>query len=155
MVAISDDKKLYLLDFLDGKHLQKKLQTIKNRFCCEILQSNSAPILSISEELRQYFLGALKEFLTPIHMAGTPFQKIAWSALQKVPYGETISYTRQAESIDTPKSVRAVANANGQNYFAILIPCHRIISTNGSLGGYSGGIDKKSWLIQHEKQNNY
>lgn len=155
MLTISDEDKLHLLDFVDGKQLHRKLQKLRNAFGCEIMSFNATPILSITEELHQYFMGTLKTFLTPIHISGSPFQKAVWSALQKIPYGETVSYTHQAEAIGTPKSVRAVANANGHNNFAILIPCHRIVSRNGSLGGYSGGTQKKSWLLQHEKQNNY
>lgn len=155
MMAVSDDQKLFLLDFLDGKHLHKKLEEIKQRFSCEILQSEEPPLLSIAKELHHYFSGELKNFLTPLDIAGTHFQKNAWLALQKVPYGETISYKSQAYSVNMPKSARAIANANGQNKFAIVIPCHRIVLSNGSLGGYSGGVQKKSWLIAHEKQNNY
>jgi AraC family transcriptional regulator of adaptative response/methylated-DNA-[protein]-cysteine methyltransferase len=84
-------------------------------------------------------------------MIGSDFQKSAWQALIQVPYGQTRSYLEQASIIGKPKAFRAVANANGANQIAIVVPCHRIINTGGELGGYGGGLQRKSWLINHEK----
>ncbi len=98
-----------------------------------------------------YFNGSLKEFKTPIHTLGTQFQKLVWLELTRVIYGSTKSYREQAKAISKPMAFRAVANANGTNQMTIVIPCHRIINSNGSIGGYSGGIARKKWLLEHEK----
>jgi len=87
----------------------------------------------------------------PLVLSGTPFQKEVWNYLLTIPYGETRSYKQQAEAIDKPQSFRAVANANGKNHISILIPCHRVISSDGSLAGYGGGITRKEFLLNLEK----
>ncbi len=100
-----------------------------------------------------YFKGKLREFNTPIHLMGTSFQAQVWNQLLKIPYGETRSYLEQAKAIKKETAYRAVANANGANQLAIIIPCHRIINNNGKLGGYGGGTEKKKWLLEHEKKS--
>jgi methylated-DNA-[protein]-cysteine S-methyltransferase len=102
--------------------------------------------------LRKYFSGKNTEFDLDFDLQGTDFQKKSWSALQKIPYGKTISYSTQAKSIKKPKAVRAVGSANGKNPIPILIPCHRVVSQDGSLGGYSGGLDIKRFLLKLEGQ---
>ena len=109
------------------------------------------PILSIKSELKSYFEGKLTEFKTPLYLSGSFFQTSVWEELIKTPYGVTRSYLEQAKCMGKPTACRAVANANAANRMAIVIPCHRIISTNGTLGGYAGGIDRKKWLLDHEK----
>ena len=105
---------------------------------------------SIESELKAYFEGTLKKFTTPLFLLGSSFQQRVWKELLKIPYGTTRSYAAQAASMGEPKAIRAVANANGANQLAIVIPCHRIINTNGALGGYGGGIARKEWLLKHE-----
>lgn len=107
---------------------------------------------SIEQELKKYFEGRLGKFTTPLFLLGSPFQKKVWNELLKIPYGTTRSYAAQAVSMGEPKATRAVANANGANQLAIVIPCHRIINSNGALGGYGGGIARKEWLLQHESK---
>jgi AraC family transcriptional regulator of adaptative response/methylated-DNA-[protein]-cysteine methyltransferase len=102
--------------------------------------------------LDNYFAGKLKQFKTPIFWSGSVFQKIVWDALVRIPYGETRSYADVAASLGKPSAFRAVANANGANPLAIVVPCHRVINTDGGLGGYGGGLARKKWLIDHEKQ---
>ncbi len=85
---------------------------------------------------------------------GSPFQIKVWQELLRIPYGQTRSYTKQAETIGQPTAFRAVASANGANQIAIVIPCHRIINLDGNLGGYGGGIVRKKWLIEHEQKSN-
>ncbi len=84
---------------------------------------------------------------------GSPFQKQVWKALQQIPHGQTCSYADLAAAIGKPTACRAVANANGANQLAIVIPCHRVINSDGKLGGYGGGVSKKQWLIDHEKKS--
>ena len=109
-------------------------------------------IKSIEKELKQYFSSKLLEFKTPVHLIGSEFQKSVWQALQKIQIGKTCSYADQAKAIGKPTAFRAVANANGMNPLGIIIPCHRVINTNGELGGYGGGLARKEWLLKHERE---
>ena len=150
VLAISDEDGLYLLEFVERKGLEKEIERLKLK--STIIPGRTNIIDSIEKELANYFAGNLKNFKTPIHMLGSPFQKMAWQELINIPYGETKSYLAQANAIAKPTAFRAVANANGANQLAIIIPCHRIINSNGELGGYGGGIERKKWLINMEKQ---
>ncbi len=153
MLAIADEIGLYLLEFVDRRGLEKEVERLRIKTKSAIIPGFTQSISSIEEELHAYFNGQLKVFKTPLNLLGSPFQKRVWDALTKVPYGETRSYTEQAHALGQPNSARAVANANGANQIAIVIPCHRIINSNGDLGGYGGGISRKQWLINHEKQS--
>jgi len=150
MIAISDDEGLYLLEFADRKNLGRKIKGLGLK--TGIIRGVTPHTESIESELKAYFDGVLTEFKTPLHLSGSPFQKIVWEELMSIPYGETRSYAEQAEAIGRPTSYRAVANANGANKLAIIIPCHRIINSNGELGGYGGGVARKKWVIEHEKK---
>ncbi|HJD54996.1 MAG TPA: methylated-DNA--[protein]-cysteine S-methyltransferase [Rickettsia endosymbiont of Proechinophthirus fluctus] len=152
MLAISDTERLYLLDFVESKGLKYKIKRLKINTKSTITEDRIRPIISIEEELKSYFSGTLQKFNTPIYLLGSEFQKLVWQELMNVPYGETRSYFTQAKLIGMERSYRAVANANGANKFVIIIPCHRIINNNGKLGGYGSGLDRKKWLIEHERQ---
>jgi O-6-methylguanine DNA methyltransferase len=151
MLAISDSETLYFLEFSDQKGLDRALIKLKLKTKVEIVFENSKINSLLATELIAYFKGSLKIFKTPLYLWGSSFQKLAWSALQQIPYGETRSYVAQAKSISKENSYRAVANANGANPIAIIVPCHRVININGDLGGYAGGLERKKWLINHEK----
>ena len=101
-------------------------------------------------ELKEYFSGKRKKFSVPLNAQGTAFQKSVWNQLSKIPYGKTVSYRDIAIKIKNKKAVRAVGTANGKNPFCIIIPCHRVIAADGSLGGYSGGIQFKKKLLALE-----
>jgi O-6-methylguanine DNA methyltransferase len=101
-------------------------------------------------QLDAYWSGELKEFDVPLTAAGTPFQRAVWQELMSIPYGATISYSELARRIDRPRAVRAVGRANGANPIAIIIPCHRVVGSNGALTGYGGGLDRKAALLAHE-----
>ena len=103
------------------------------------------------KELDEYFCGKRKSFKTKFDLNGTPFQLKVWNELMKIPFGKTYSYKEIALKIKNPKAVRAVGSANGKNPICIIIPCHRVISHNGKLGGYSGGLSFKEKLLKHEK----
>jgi methylated-DNA-[protein]-cysteine S-methyltransferase len=103
------------------------------------------------DQLDEYFKGERHEFTFPYVFEGTEFQKTVWNALTKILYAETGSYKDIADSIGKEKAVRAVGSANGKNKLSIVIPCHRIIGSNGKLTGYAGGLWRKEWLLQHEK----
>lgn len=105
----------------------------------------------VERQLHEYFSGERREFDIPIvFLGGTPFQRKVWEELQKIPYGEVRSYKEIAQAIGMPKAVRAVGGANNQNPIPIIVPCHRVIGSNGALVGYSGGLDKKEFLLKHE-----
>lgn len=103
------------------------------------------------KQLDEYFKGKRHTFTFPYIFKGTDFQKTVWSALTSVPYAETYSYKDIAVMIENEKAIRAVGSANGKNQLSIVVPCHRIIGSNGKLTGYAGGLWRKEWLLQHEK----
>lgn len=138
MLAIADEQALHVLEF---QRRECKLPSTPRR---------TTPIDQIQQELKLYFEGKLQNFRTPIAPHGTPFQKSVWAELQKIPYGETISYSELAVNVDNPRGCRAVAQANGANQLAIIIPCHRVINRSGAIGGYGGGIENKQWLLNLE-----
>jgi methylated-DNA-[protein]-cysteine S-methyltransferase len=107
------------------------------------------------DELQAYFDGNLQQFKFPVHFTGTDFQCRVWSELLKIPYGETISYGELSRWIKNPAAVRAVGSANGSNPLSIVVPCHRVIGSNGKLVGYGGGLWRKKWLLDHEKTVKY
>jgi len=112
----------------------------------------SAPVLrEACAQLRAYFAGRSFRFDLPLALAGTAFQRSVWSALCDIPCGETISYVELARRVGSPKAFRAAGQANGANPVAIVVPCHRVIAADGSLGGYGGGLDRKRWLLDHER----
>jgi methylated-DNA-[protein]-cysteine S-methyltransferase len=104
----------------------------------------------IAGQLDEYFAGRLTRFDIPLQLVGTDFQRRVWSELQRIPYGETISYGELARRVGNPAAVRAVGLANGRNPVAIIVPCHRVIGADGSLTGYGGGLSRKAWLLEHE-----
>lgn len=106
---------------------------------------------NVRKELDQYFAGKLKQFTTKLAFNGTPFQNQVWKELTRIPYGETVSYLDLANRIENPKAVRAVGMANGANPIAIIVPCHRVIGSNGSLTGFGGGLPTKRALLELEK----
>jgi methylated-DNA-[protein]-cysteine S-methyltransferase len=140
MIASADEHAITSLDFSNAS--------------VPIQNSDNPLLLRLDEELHEYFDGKREVFTLPLSPQGTPFQKQVWETLLTIPYGTTISYAQEAERFGNPKAVRAVASANGRNPIAILIPCHRVIATGGGLGGYSGGIEKKEFLLKLEKKEN-
>lgn len=152
MMAIASDTQLYLLEFIERRGLEREIERLRQKACAAILPGSAPPIDQIDQELQAYFAGTLTEFTTPLCLMGSPFQQQVWDALRQIPSGETRSYTQVAQALGKPFACRAVANANGANQIAIVIPCHRVINSNGELGGYGGGIAKKKWLLEHERQ---
>ncbi len=111
------------------------------------------PDVVLRETMRQltgYFSGELRAFDLPIRLQGTPFQLAVWKLLLQIPYGQIRAYKQIAEALGNPKAVRAVGAANGRNPIAIIAPCHRVLASDGSLGGYAGGVWRKAWLLRHE-----
>ena len=153
MIAIGDDDELYLLEFADRLHKYQGIPRLLQAIGAYITLGRSCSVDSIEEELKFYFQGQLRTFQTPLAQIGTPFQKSVWTELQQIPYGKTCGYADIARSLNRPTAYRAVARANGTNRLAIVIPCHRVIASDGSLGGYASGLTKKQWLLEHEQKH--
>lgn len=137
--------------FTDKQMLEHNYATIRQHFGYPILPVINHHIEHLRDELARYFAGELTKFTVPLVLQGTAFQEKVWSELQRIPYGETISYDELARRIIQPTAVRAVARANGMNRIEILIPCHRVIGKDGQLTGYNGGIWRKRLLLELER----
>lgn len=142
MIAIADDQALYSLEFAD---------TGRGKYLSEATRGITGIHRSIERELRLYFEGKLRVFETPIVLSGTEFQENVWRSLMGIAYGQTCSYTQIATQVGVPKGCRAAAGANGANRHVIMVPCHRVIYASGKLGGYSAGLNRKEYLLAHEK----
>lgn len=153
MIAIVDENYLYLLEFVDRRGLEREIEILRKRLKLGIIPGETRISQQIKQELSDYFQGVNLSFNTPCYLMGSEFQKLVWSMLQNIPIGKTQSYLDLAKQMGREKSYRAVANANGANQFAIIIPCHRVINDNGELGGYGGGLSRKAWLLEHEKKS--
>lgn len=151
MIAISDEKALYLLEFVDRRGLEREIEFLRKKLNAAIIPGETEVIKQIESEIMDYFSGKNFIFKTPLHLIGSPFQKTVWAALQTIPSSQTRSYLAIAKKLNKPTAFRAVAQANGANRLAIIIPCHRVINSNGELGGYGGGLSRKKWLLDHEK----
>ena len=121
------------------------------RYLNAVFSEGTADVLELTiKQLNEYFQHQRQEFTIALLLLGTDFQKQVWQALIELPFSRTCSYLELAKSMGNEKAVRAVANANGANAISIIIPCHRIIGSNGSLTGFAGGLDTKRWLLKHE-----
>lgn len=151
MTAIAHDDALVFLEFNDNENFEKDIEQIKDYFNVQnIEESENLPIKQIKVELEDYLKHPFAGFRTPIEFIGTDFQKQVWSELQNIGAGATTSYSEIAEKIDNPNAVRAVGNALNANKLSIIIPCHRVLTKDMDFGGYNGGQNRKSWLLQHE-----
>jgi AraC family transcriptional regulator, regulatory protein of adaptative response / methylated-DNA-[protein]-cysteine methyltransferase len=150
MLAIAGDRGLELLEFVDRRALETELRELR-RSLGAIVPGDHPLLTQTRDELREYFEGRRREFTMPINQRGSAFQVNAWQALCRIPYGETRSYTDMAREVGSPAAVRAIGRVNGQNRIAIIVPCHRVIRSDGSLCGYGGGRWRKHWLLEHER----
>jgi AraC family transcriptional regulator, regulatory protein of adaptative response / methylated-DNA-[protein]-cysteine methyltransferase len=151
MIVCCVDEGVCLLEFADRQELAVEMEQMEHLLQATISVQNHANILQCEEELTAYFRGERKTFTVPLVMMGTEFQQLVWRKLQEIPYGKTRTYKQQAKELDKLKAIRAVAGANGSNKIAIIIPCHRVIGSDGALTGYAGGLQRKQWLLQHEQ----
>lgn len=154
MLAIFSEKGLCLLEFGDRKMLESELLALQKNLKANFIFQTNEQSIQLSEELDEYFAGKRKRFSIPLDMIGTEFQISVWQALLNIPYGSTSSYKLQAESMGKLSAIRAVAAANGRNQISIIIPCHRVIGSDGNLVGYGGGIERKRALLKLEKTFN-
>lgn len=150
LILGSFDKRLCLLDYRYRKMRTTVDKRIKNGLKTEFKEIDDEILQTTREQLDQYLCGERKIFDVPLLLVGTEFQKSVWAALMKVPYGTTSTYLQLAKNINNEKAVRAVASANGANAISLMIPCHRIIGSNGELVGYGGGLPVKKRLLKLE-----
>ncbi len=151
MIVVSDRSSLHLLEFSDRRALPTELRTLRAQVKGDLGLGRYDPTDQIESELSDFFEARSDRFTVPLALHGTPFARGVWRELRGIPVGETRSYSDIARCIGRPDAVRAVARANGANQIAIVIPCHRVISADGSLAGYGGGLWRKQKLIELER----
>ena len=138
IIAVADEEGLCSLDFDENASASDE---------------ENVHLIQLQRELTEYFEGKRKTFDVRLNPKGTPFQRAVWRTLCDIPYGSVISYSQEAQKLSHAKAVRAVANANGKNPIPIIIPCHRVIAKGGGIGGYSGGIWRKEFMLELERKN--
>jgi AraC family transcriptional regulator, regulatory protein of adaptative response / methylated-DNA-[protein]-cysteine methyltransferase len=152
MVAGATNDGICLLEFSDRKMLQTEYKDIIRYLNTTVEEGENKHLAGLKIQLKEYFEGNRKIFSLQLLTPGSPFQQLVWKELLNIEYGSTRSYKEQALALDNPGSIRAVARANGMNRIAIIIPCHRVIGSDGQLTGYGGGLKRKRWLLEHEKK---
>lgn len=150
MLAGATDQGICLLEFIDRRMLETQMKRLNTLLDARCAPGNHHHFKALNLQLKEYFEGTRTAFDLPLVLPGTPFQRLVWQGLSKIPYGATRSYQEQANFIKKPKAVRAVAKANGDNRIGIIIPCHRVIGKDGKLVGYGGGLWRKKYLLEHE-----
>ncbi len=150
MMAVASDRGLCLLEFIGQSGVSRELAQVQAARG-GLAQQGMSPILEQTRaQLAEYFAGQRRDFSVPLDLVGTQFQQRVWQALLAIPYGQTWSYAREATHIGQPTATRAVAAANGANKVSIIVPCHRVIGSNGRLTGYGGGLPRKQALLALE-----
>ena len=152
MVSVTSTSQLHLLEFTDRRSLPKELERLNTFAKGRLGIGRTEPAQQVKEELSAFFKGSSSGFQTPLAYHGSEFSGAVWDALRQIPAGATCSYSDVAVRIGRPSAVRAVARANGANQIALVIPCHRVIGTGGSLIGYGGGLWRKQQLLEIERQ---
>ena len=151
ILALADDDGLHVFDWVDRRGLEREIIRLRARTKFAIVPGTNPVLDQAEREINEYFARQRRIFTLPLAHRGTDFQRRVWDELLRIPAGETRSYAEIAKRIGEPKAVRAVARANGDNYRGIIIPCHRVIGSDGSLTGYGGGLARKQWLLDHER----
>ena len=140
-----------MCNWVEEKHPGRVERRLRGRLGAEFAVGETEVVRQAARELDEYFAGRRRSFDVPLLFAGSDFQEKVWRGLADVPYGETVTYGELAQMLDVPKSVRAVANANGANAISIFAPCHRVIGQDGRLTGYGGGLAAKKFLLEMER----
>ncbi len=151
MVFCYFGNKLNLLEFVDRKMLETELQFLKDKLKGFFVYKKSKFSDEVTQQMQEYFSCSRTSFSIKLDPIGTDFQKNVWNSLINISYGKVISYKEQANYLKIPSAIRAVASANGKNMISIIIPCHRVIGSDGKMAGYSGGVERKKYLINIEK----
>ena len=145
------DRGICLLDFADREVLAIQVARLQKIFNAELQHGKNIHLRNLQWQLDEYFRRQRERFDVPLVLSGTEFQNKAWKELQNIPYGETRTYKQQAEKVGRPRAIRAVATANANNRIAIIVPCHRVVASNGELAGYAGGLWRKQYLLELEQ----
>jgi len=153
MFSCASYKGICLLDFTDCRTLETDFKNLSKQLNAISISGKNSHLDHAQSELQEYFERNRKNFTAPLQTSGTDFQKSVWKILQDIPFGQARSYKQQAVALGNPKAIRAVASANGSNPISIIIPCHRVIGSDGSLIGYGGGLHRKKWLLDFERTN--
>jgi AraC family transcriptional regulator of adaptative response/methylated-DNA-[protein]-cysteine methyltransferase len=140
-----------MIEFADRRMLETQIKRVKQLTKCTFVAGENDFHFQMKAELDEYFAGELQKFETPIILKGTKFQEQVWNQLTKIAHGKTRSYDWISKKINNAGAQRAVGKANGDNRFAIVVPCHRVIRSDGTLSGYGGGVWRKRWLLDHEQ----
>ena len=151
MLAIAGDEGLYLLDFADRRGLEREVMLLRRSTRRAVVPGEHRHLDATRRQLAEYFRGERDRFELPLVTHGSPFPRSVWGALCAIPSGVTRSYADVAREVGAPAAVRAVGRANGLNRIGIVIPCHRVIGSDGTLTGYGGGLWRKRWLLDHER----
>ena len=146
MTIGATESTVVLCDFTERPMMAAQLASVRRRIGPTTY--GESPLLDrVEAQLREYFAGERDEFQLPIDMPGSGFQERVWAELRRIPYGATVSYRELADRVDAGSAYRAIGRANGSNRLAVIVPCHRVVSAGGGLGGYGGGLDAKRWLL--------
>ncbi len=151
MLAVADDAGLHILDFVDRRGLERKLLTLRQRLNVTVVPGSHPVLKAVASQMAEYFAGARFHFDLPLAPLGSEWERQAWQHLQTIPVGTTQSYGEMAAALGRKGASRAVGRANGMNFISIIIPCHRVIASDGNLRGYGGGLWRKQWLLRHEQ----
>ncbi|WP_028603371.1 methylated-DNA--[protein]-cysteine S-methyltransferase [Ottowia thiooxydans] len=151
MIAVFSPRGLRMLEFIGQPRVDREMAQVEAAAGGPAVAGQNSLTEQLGRELAEYFAGARRVFDVPLDLLGTPFQMRVWKALLEIPYGETWSYGQEARHIGSPTASRAVAAANGQNKVSIVVPCHRVIGSNGTLTGYGGGLPRKQFLLALEE----
>lgn len=152
LLALAGDEGIVVLDFTDRRGLERKLAELRRRLRCAVVPGSHPHLAAAAAQIREYFAGTRLTFDLPLAPVGSPFEQKAWRYLQTIPPGETRSYAAMAAALGRPGAARAAGRANGMNFIALVIPCHRVIGADGTLTGYGGGLGRKQWLLDHERK---
>lgn len=150
MVALATDEGLCLLEFADRPMLETQIKRVRRRLKCSVTPGSNVHLEQAEREVTEYFDGGRTSFDVALHLSGTPFQMEIWRRLIEIPYGSTRSYEELARLANRPGAQRAVGRANGDNRIALIVPCHRVVGSDGQLRGYGGGVWRKRHLLEHE-----
>lgn len=153
MIAGATDKGICLFDFEFRKMMPAIRKRISSFLEDDFVEGEHKHIEQLQQQSDEYFRGERQRFDLTLLMTGTEFQQKVWEALHTIPYGSTRSYMQQTKVLGNEKAIRAVARANGENCLAIIVPCHRVVGSDGSLTGYAGGLKAKKWLLEHEAKH--
>jgi AraC family transcriptional regulator of adaptative response/methylated-DNA-[protein]-cysteine methyltransferase len=148
-IAANDDG-ICLFEFEDRRRIDQIMKRITSLLSTDFIVGHHPYHTLLEAQVSEYFAGTRKTFDLPLQLVGSEFQKKVWTGLLDIPFGKTRSYKEQSIFLGDEKAIRAVAGANGQNSIAIIVPCHRVIGSSGSLTGYGGGLQRKQWLLEHE-----